>query len=397
MAYSLPRFIFPVILTLLFTAPGKTNAQQSTLAVDSFISMQMKNSGLAGLAAAIIVNKKLQWIKGFGYADVANKKLFTPGTIMNIGSITKTFTGVCLLQLAEKKLLSLDEDINNYLPFSVVNPYFPFEKITLRNIATHSSGIADRHPFYGDSVYNFNGASAMPLVKFLRNYFVAGGLYYTDSNFYNAKPGKYWEYSNIAAALAGYIVEVQSGKKLNEYCRENIFKPLGMKQSGWFLSEIDTARHARLYQYKEDSLVTIPWYEITTYPDGGLRTSVEELSKFFIALLNDGVFDKNRILKKESVNAMQQFQFSADNKPDNLDLLKKNECLFWRTKYSGKLIGHGGSDPGIKTEMLTNLSKDVAVILFTNTDLNSKKLSNAYYDIFDYLFNYGKQIKEGIK
>ncbi|HRD57290.1 MAG TPA: serine hydrolase domain-containing protein [Ferruginibacter sp.] len=397
MAYSLPRFIFPVILTLLFTAPGKTNAQQSTLAVDSFISMQMKNSGLAGLAAAIIVNKKLQWIKGFGYADVANKKLFTPGTIMNIGSITKTFTGVCLLQLAEKKLLSLDEDINNYLPFSVVNPYFPFEKITLRNIATHSSGIADRHPFYGDSVYNFNGASAMPLGKFLRNYFVAGGLYYTDSNFYNAKPGKYWEYSNIAAALAGYIVEVQSGKKLNEYCRENIFKPLGMKQSGWFLSEIDTARHARLYQYKEDSLVTIPWYEITTYPDGGLRTSVEELSKFFIALLNDGVFDKNRILKKESVNAMQQFQFSADNKPDNLDLLKKNECLFWRTKYSGKLIGHGGSDPGIKTEMLTNLSKDVAVILFTNTDLNSKKLSNAYYDIFDYLFNYGKQIKEGIK
>lgn len=397
MAYSLPRFIFPVILTLLFTAPGKTNAQQSTLAVDSFISMQMKNSGLAGLAAAIIVNKKLQWIKGFGYADVANKKLFTPGTIMNIGSITKTFTGVCLLQLAEKKLLSLDEDINNYLPFSVVNPYFPFEKITLRNIATHSSGIADRHPFYGDSVYNFNGASAMPLGKFLRNYFVAGGLYYTDSNFYNAKPGKYWEYSNIAAALAGYIVEVQSGKKLNEYCRENIFKPLGMKQSGWFLSEIDTARHARLYQYKEDSLVTIPWYEITTYPDGGLRTSVEELSKFFIALLNDGVVDKNRILKKESVNAMQQFQFSADNKPDNLDLLKKNECLFWRTKYSGKLIGHGGSDPGIKTEMLTNLSKDVAVILFTNTDLNSKKLSNAYYDIFDYLFNYGKQIKEGIK
>lgn len=111
--------------------------------IDTFIERKMKESGLVGIGAAIIVNKELVWAKGYGYADNENKIPFTSNTIMNIGSIAKTFTGVCLMHAIEDKKLSLDDDINKYLPFKVTNPFFPNEKITLRNLATHTSSLAD--------------------------------------------------------------------------------------------------------------------------------------------------------------------------------------------------------------------------------------------------------------
>src|SRR5688572_14412432 len=74
-----------------------------------------------------------------------------------------------------------------------------------------------------------------------------------------------------------------------------------------------------------------------------------------------------RILEKRSVDEMLRFQFTPSSKPGNIDLKEENAGLFWSTKFNVTRVGHGGSDPGIKTEMLANLSKDVGVIVFTNT------------------------------
>ena len=104
---------------------------------------------MVGVGAAIIVDKKLMWSRGYGYADLSRKKPFTPLTIMNIGSISKTFTGACMMHAVEEKQLSLDEDINSYLPFKVINPNFPNEKITLRNLATHTSASHRQFLFSG--------------------------------------------------------------------------------------------------------------------------------------------------------------------------------------------------------------------------------------------------------
>ncbi len=93
-----------------------------------FIGQTMRQSGLVGMGAALIVDKKVVWTKGFGYADKENSVAYSPTTIMNVASITKTFTGVCLMKAAEEGKLSLDEDINAYLPFRVINPHFPDEK-----------------------------------------------------------------------------------------------------------------------------------------------------------------------------------------------------------------------------------------------------------------------------
>jgi CubicO group peptidase (beta-lactamase class C family) len=393
--------IFRILLLLIIAAGFQQSTPQTaevagkikTTTLDSLIQLEMKNSGLVGIGAAIIVNNEVVWMNGYGYADKEKGKPFTPYTIMNTGSIAKTFTGVCIMHAVENSLLSLDEDINTYLPFKVINPYFPDEKITLRDIATHSSSLIDRHPFYTDSLYYNEVDSPEPLGDFLKNYFVKGGKHYSIENFQNAKPGTYWSYGNIAMSLAGYILEVKSGKKLNEYSKEIIQKPLKMKSTGWFFNEFDINKHTKLYQVSGDSTIKIPLYSCTTYPDGGVRSSVADLTKFFICLLNDGQYKKVRILKKESVDQMLQFQFTETHKPENLDITKKNEGLFWRTKFGGKMIGHGGSDPGIKTEMLSDLSKEVAVVLFTNTDLSEDKIVDGYFNVFNLLYKHGQTIR----
>lgn len=349
---------------------------------------------MVGLGAAIIVDKKLVWKNGYGFANREKQIPFTTSTIMNIASVSKTVTGACMMKAVEQGKVSLDEDINKYLPFKITNPNFPQETITLRQLATHTSGLTDRYPFYTDSTY-FNGKdSPEALGGFLKNYFVKGGKHYSKENFLAHKPGTYRDYSNIGAALAGYIIELRTGKKLNAYSKQYIFGPLGMHNTRWFLKETNLAKHAALYDKKNGAVTQIPLYGCTTYPDGGVRTTVDDLTRFFTCLLNNGNYNGKQVLKESSVKEMLQFQFTEKDKPENVDPAKLNSGLFWATKMGGKRIGHNGSDPGVRTFMLSDLDKHIAVILFVNTSLEEKD-EDKFFEIYNILYNYGLVLAKG--
>jgi CubicO group peptidase (beta-lactamase class C family) len=360
--------------------------------MDSFINQKMDASGIVGLGAAVFVNKELVWIKGFGYADKDKQIPFTPNTVMSIASISKTFTGALLMKAVEDGLVSLDEDINTYLPFKIVNPYFPNEKITLRQLATHTSSLADDYDVY-DKTYRYGDEIPEDLGSFLKNYYMPNGKHYSKKNFLNNKPGTYRDYSNIATGLVGYIIETKTGKSLSQYGKNKIFNPLEMNSTGWSLSDINLANHSIQYEKEKDSIKIIPFYSLTTYPDGGVRTSVSDLSKFFIALLNEGKYNETRILKQETAKEMLEFQFTETNKPENINLKEpnKNSGIFWATKRDVTLIGHGGSDFGVSTDMFCDLKKEVGVIVFSNTGEAST------YHIYNELWKYGELIKESQK
>jgi hypothetical protein len=119
---------------------------------------------------------------------------------------------------------------------------------------------------------------------------------------------------------------------------------------------------------------------------------VGDLSRFFIAMLDGGQYQGARILDPSSVAQMLKFQYTPANKPDNVILAEKNSGLFWSTKFNVTRIGHGGSDPGVRTEMLSNLSKDVAIVLFANTSLAEEK-SKAYVDLVETLWQHAEALK----
>ena len=363
--------------------------------LDRSIEQRMHDARIVGLGAAIVVDRKLVWTKGYGFADKERALPFTENTIMNIGSISKTITGAALMRAVQDGKLSLDEDVNKYLPFKVTHPAFPNEPITLRQLATHTSSITDRGSAYAGA-YHFGRDSPESLEDFLRGYFALDGKNYSKENFLDSKPGTHREYSNIGAGLAGYIVEVAVGQKFNVYTKRTIFAPLKMESTGWLMSEVDMAKHSNLY-IAQGLAVPIQRYGLTTYPDGGLRTSVRDLSRFFIALLGDGAYEGARILDRKSVDEMLRFQYTAANKPDNVKLSGEgslNSGIFWATKDALTRIGHNGADPGLVTMMLSDVDKQIGVILFVNTATRPED-GEAYGAIFADLWKFGVDLKAG--
>jgi CubicO group peptidase (beta-lactamase class C family) len=119
---------------------------------------------------------------------------------------------------------------------------------------------------------------------------------------------------------------------------------------------------------------------------------VADLSRFFIALLNDGVFEEARILDRSSVEEMLRFQYVQGNQPGNVSLQEVNSGLFWQTKFNVTRIGHGGSDPGVRTWMLADLSKSIGVVMFTNTSLSAEDMRH-HVAIFLELWKHAEALK----
>jgi CubicO group peptidase (beta-lactamase class C family) len=376
-------------------------AQEQSL--DEFILEKMKAASVPGLGACIVKKDKLVWSGAFGWADVENKKPRTEETIQNIGSISKTITATAAMQLWEKGKFKLDDDVNGYLPFPVRNPRFPDDPITFRQLLTHKSSIKDG-PTYQKSYAC--GDPVVSLKDWIREYFVLGGKYFDkEENFHVWKPGTVEvppgprAYTNVGFGLLGYLVEVISGQDFAEYCKKSIFIPLRMMSTGWYLADVNMSHHAIPYtliseQFKMPEGMTLEdflprygkdgqttkagelfphcLYSFFNYPDGLVRTSVQDLSRFLRAYIGDGVFEGHRILKMETVRLM----LSKDHFGRSLcwsDMKLKNGNPAW---------GHGGGDPGISTQMIFRPQDGVGVILFFNTDSPGK----VYGEIQERLF-----------
>lgn len=339
------------------------------VALDSIVAHHMAAADIFGVSAAIVIDQRVVWTKGYGFMDWQRQRPFTPNTIMNVASVTKPMVGVALMRAVSEGKLSLDADINDYLPFRVVNPHKPTARITLRQLATHTSSITDRWDVYRTS-YHFGGDAQVKLSDFLTSYFSPTGKNYSKDNFLDAAPGELREYSNIGASLAGYIVERAVGAPLNVYTKQHVFTPLGMSRTGWNMRDVNMNNHSTLFVSQNGVAVPIMPYAMVTYPDGGMRTSVADLTKFFIAMLNNGESQGVRILDSASAAEMKRFQFTDSNRPTNFPAADGNSGLFWRTRLNGAQVGHGGNDPGVETEMLVDASKPIAVVFMSNTSLS---------------------------
>ncbi len=249
-----------------------------------------------------------------------------------------------------------------------MHPRHPTARITLRHLATHTSGIAD-HPDTYRATYRWGTEPTESLGDFLTSYFTPGAARYSAANFIDAAPGTQREYCNICAGLAGFIVERATGERLDRLTRRTILTPLGMRYSGWHLADLEPRLRSTHFVSHNGFAVPIPHYSGVTYPDGGLHTSVDELSRFFVAMLNDGALDGVRILDAERAREMQRLQFTAASHPTNFPPTEGNSGIFWRTKLRGALVGHGGNDPGVSADMLASLDGRTAFIVLMNTSV----------------------------
>jgi CubicO group peptidase (beta-lactamase class C family) len=284
------------------------------------------------------------------------------------------------MQLWEKGLLDLDSDVNVYLPFSVRNPRFPDIPITIKQLLTHTSSIHDS-PVYEKS-YECRKPK-LSLKQWNEYYFEIDGIFYDkNKNFTKYQPGTNREYSNVGFGLLGYIVEEVSKIPFNDYCRKNIFEPLGMVNTGWFYNEVDTNNQITNYYFldkksindselqklalnkptRKDLHSNIPLckYSFPTYPDGGIITSVRELSIFLRAMINDGTYENIQILQKETIDKMLTVYIEEEG-------AEQLQGLCWNKSIFKSFWGHSGGDYGIHTYMYLNRANSVGIITFQNS------------------------------
>jgi CubicO group peptidase (beta-lactamase class C family) len=310
--------------------------------LDSFIVWAMGNYNIPGVAACVVKDGQLVWSGAHGWANIEDSVAVTDSTLFMLASVSKTVTGAAVMQLWEEGRFGLDDDINDYLPFDVIHPWHPDSIITFRMLLTHTSGINDNWTVL-TSVYCL-GDSPIPLGQFLEDYLTPGGAYYdAEANFNPWAPGTASDYCNVAVALAGYLVEAISGTPFDEYCEDSLFTPLGMDETAWFLADLDTSNVAMPYYWDGSTFVPYGHYGYPDYPDGRLRSSTAELSRFLIAMLQGGQIDGVRILDSTTVDTMTTVQIPGGS-----------IGVIWFRQWVGVLNDwiwtHTGGDLGVSTK-----------------------------------------------
>jgi CubicO group peptidase (beta-lactamase class C family) len=355
-----------LVLTILFLTSVNVHAEKISLNKkelnnkDIFFENIVNDASIPGVAVAKITNSEVTFLKTYGYANVENKTLVTEDTMFNIASISKPIMGVSLLQLVDKNKLALDTNINNYLPFKIDNPSISNEKITLRHLATHTSGIND---YYDPDSFEKNKDSNISLEYHLKSLLMEDGSKYRKGKYYlNQAPGEDRKYSNLGAGLAGYLVEATTGISLAKYSQQTIFDSLYMKNTAWLLNGLNLDNVAVPYSITEQG--EFQSYDHTgnpQYPDGGIRSSIRDLSTFMTALLKNSDINGNKLLSDETYKEMFKLQLKEE--------ISTTQRFFWSDNQMG-LTGHMGSDPGVFTAFYFNTQSRDGIIILMNIDMN---------------------------
>lgn len=319
---------------------------------DAEISKEMSSYQIPSLSACIIKNDEIVWTKYYGNSAVINS-LPDSESIYSVASVSKTIIVTAAMQLFEQNLIDLDADINDYLTISIRNPHYPYKKVTVRMLLTHTSGLAwPVNDYEVPGFYDYYPLdSAPPLNEWIPQYVLPGGSHYVNAVWKNTVPGERELYSNIGTAVLAYIVEIISETVFNTYCSQNIFIPLEMDNTSYAYADLDMDKVVK--KYWENYQLIQPYRQLS-YPTHSLKTTMEDYSHLLIAYMNGGIYYGTRILQESTINTILQINNPASG-----------TCLIWN-KRLGDWYEHQGGEPGAATQVEFNPEKKVAMIIFSN-------------------------------
>ena len=315
-----------------------------------------------GLAVGVVRNGRLEFFYGHGLADIASNTPVSEDTVFRIGSITKTFTAIAVLQLWEQGLVDLDVPANDYLrAYRLVPAKAAHRPATVRQLLTHTAGLPQLvypsrafRPILGETV-RF-GQRLPTLAEFYR-----GGLHLV------AEPGTRHTYSNHGFATLGQIVEDVSGEPLDRYFREHIFEPLGMADTDLLRSERVRSRLATGYALRSDGPHPVSDCDVVTVGAGSIYSTTTDMARYVSALLGGGANEHGSVLKPETLASMFAPHYQPDPRLPGVGL------AFFRGEVGGHLVvEHDGLVPGFSSQMSVAPDDGVGVVAFTNGARSAK-------------------------
>jgi CubicO group peptidase (beta-lactamase class C family) len=317
-----------------------------------------------GLAVGVAGTGGLEFFQGDGVANVVSKTPVTEDTVFRIGSITKTFTAIAVMQLCEQGRIDLDAPANGYLrAYRLLPAKASFRPATVRDLLTHTAGVPQM-PHPGRALVRVLAGAGLtesgdsydlrqPLPTLAEYY--GGGLRLA------AEPGTRFTYGNHGFATLGQIVEDVSGKPLDRYFRERIFEPLGMADSDLLRSEWVKARLATGYKLRSHGVSPVTDRQSVTVGAGSIYSTPRDMARYVAALLGGGANEHGRVLEAATLASMFEPQYQTDPRVPGMGL------AFWRGSFGGHLVvEHPGVLPGFNSQIFLAPGDGAGVMAFTN-------------------------------
>jgi len=364
------RWIFATVLISAGGALAQAPDYLSRLpTLQEAIKSEISAGNISGVSVALVEGNRILHVDGFGFADKKKHVPATRDTVYRAGSISKLFTALASMQLAEQKKLSIDQPVAElWHDFRPVNPFPDAKPITLRQLMCHRAGMFRECP-----VGSYFDPSEPGLRATVRSIEGCVLVYPPDTK---------TKYSNIGVTIVGQTVATVSGVLFGDYARELLFRPMGMLHSSF--SRNGQVEHQLATGYMQVANgrggfheIEAPRFELGTLPAGNLYTTAEDLAIFLRVLFARGRSGNKQIIRPETLEEMWTVQLTSETNGFGLG---------FNVGHRGgkRTIGHSGAVYGFTSSIAALPEEKLGVVVLSNDDLAVaavERINNAAWEV----------------
>lgn len=314
--------------------------------IDAYIQSRMRIDHIPGLALGVVRGDQVVYLKGYGIAG-RDGRAVTPQTPFIIGSSSKSFTALAVMQLVEAGKIDLDAPVTKYIPWFRTDDITASNQITVRNLLNQDSGLG---VYAGRQGMADNDQSSTALEQGVRK---------LDGLQLSHPVGKTFEYSNLNYNILGLIVQTVSGISYEEYVQSEIFAPLHMTRSAAALSELTARDLATGYRYWLFWPVAYDApYPRRMTPAGFLISTAEDMSHYLIAQLNSGTYDNRQVLSLKGIDTLHTAGPTS------------SYAMGWevRGQPGSRTINHAGDTSNFHSNMLLLPDQQIGIVILINVN-----------------------------
>jgi CubicO group peptidase (beta-lactamase class C family) len=328
-------------MLLVLGSTARTQGPPDFSALEKVALEELKQTNTPGAAVAIVRGEQVVMARGFGVANVETGEAVSPDMLFRLGSTTKMLTATALNILAEEGRVKLDVPVGTYL--QGINP--KLAQVTAHQLLTHTAGVRDEAPMFGLHDDTALGA----------------GIRAMDEGFLFAVPGDVFSYSNPGYWIAGYLAEVVAGKPYADVMQEKVFGPLGMQRTT--LRPTVAMTYPLAQGHSNNREVIRPAADnAATWPAGSVFSNVKDLSRFVMAVMNDGRLDGKQALAAAAVRRITTGYVDYPGR----EPAKYGYGLTIHSFRGARMIEHGGSRSGYGSTIRMLPDQKVGVIVLAN-------------------------------
>ncbi|MGB5435827.1 MAG: serine hydrolase [Maribacter sp.] len=349
--------------------------------LDTYFAQMVKDWDLPGASIGIVKDGKLVFAGNYGVLEVGKPDKPNSQTHYAIASNSKAFTSALIGMLVQEGKLDWNDKVSKYLPYFALYDPWVSAHVTIRDILSHRVGLGT---FSGDNIWYKSNLSSKEIIEHIK--------YVPQAYEFRAGYG----YSNLMYITAGEIIKTVTGKSWGENVKERILEPLDMNRSISSLKDLDKmGNYAQPHARQKDENYVIPWVDWEyVAATGGLISSVEDISKWMVFNLNNGVIKGDTLLSKATRNMVwtPHNNFMVDHTSENdFDRHFNGYGLGWGlSDYHGKLrVGHTGGYDGFITAINLIPDENLGVVVLTN-GVKSPIMAATYYALDTFLGVTGK-------